>query len=210
MAEQGPIGLAGVMRKNTRTLTTSLAVTAAALLLVGCAAGDPTVDPVTAGNGTGATTEPAPGGTTGTGDGAPGEVDGITAAALAAIDLAEADSGGVAFELDDEDDSSWKIDLAVGGTEVEAVVNWAGTELLSSRDEGSVDGDDRRKLDAATVTIQEAITIAAERAGGHVTDVELSTENGVIVWDVEFDDGPDDWEIHVDVRTGEVVKAERD
>lgn len=207
-ADPRAIGLAGTMRNNVRILTSALSLTAA-VVLVGCSADTPTADPIV-GGGNGATTEPAPESPT-PGETETGELDPVTAAALAAIDLAEAETGGVAFELDDEDDdSAWKVDVAVGGDEIEVTVDWVGTQITATRPDGSVDSDDRRKLDHATVTIQEAIRIAAAEATGNVTDVDLSTEGGVIVWDIEFDDGPADWEIHVDAQSGEIVKAERD
>lgn len=137
---------------------------------------------------------------------ADGDVDGVTAAALAAIDLAEQETGGVAYELDDEDGGTWDIDIAVGDQDIEVLVSADGTEVLRTRDDGRVSANDLARLEVATVTIQEAIRIAVAEVSRPVEAVDLETENGVVVWEVDLEG--DDVEVYVDVTTGAVVRVE--
>lgn len=135
------------------------------------------------------------------------ETDGQTAQAIAAINLAEQEVGGVAYELDDEDDQSgWKVDVNVDGRDYEVLVNWEGTEVIRSSADGTVDSDDIGKLQVVTLTIQEGIEAAFGEVPGHVVAVDLETENGVVVWEVEFDDN--DRDVYVNAQDGSIVKID--
>ena len=142
-------------------------------------------------------------------DDADAPLDDVTRAALAGIDLAEADSGGQAFQIDDEDDqSAWEIDINVQGEELDVLVNWGGTEIVSSMADGSVDSDTLERLGASTLTIQEAIRIAGAEASGSLEEAELDREDGVTVWEVTFGDGSSDTDVRVDAATGEVLAVD--
>lgn len=146
----------------------------------------------------------------------PGGVDasaleGQNAAAYAAIELAEQEVGGVAYELDDEDDgSAWKVDVNVDGTDHEVTVNGEGTEVISSSSDGAVDSDDLGKLQVVTLNILDALVLASEEVSGDVVAIDLNTENGVVVWEIEFEDGQIDREVYLNAQSGEVVKVEED
>jgi len=140
-----------------------------------------------------------------------GDLHENTVSAIAAIDLAESETGGVAYQLsDDDDESHWEVDLNVDGTEVEVRINWAGTEIINRENDDAVDADKLQKLDAATLTIQDAIKAASPHAGGYVDDAELDEENGVVTWEIQFEDGPNEWEVYVNAQTGEIIKVEND
>lgn len=125
--------------------------------------------------------------------------------------LAETHAGGVAYELDDEDDdASWEIDVNAGGTDVEVRVTWQGTEVLSVESDGSVDDDDLRKLSQVALSLSDAIVVANDHAGGRVAQVDLDSENGVVVWEVEFEDGDIDWDVTVNAHNGEIIEVHRD
>ena len=67
----------------------------------------------------------------------------------------------------------------------------------------------------APVTRQEAINAALERAGlsqNNVHDLECSkdTENGIPVWEVEFDHGGYNYEYDIDIRTGAILKSKKE
>lgn len=141
------------------------------------------------------------------GDEVPANLDGQTLAAYQAIVLAERELGDRAYELDLDDDT-WVIDLNAKGVKLEAVVSLDGAEILSSSNEGSVDSDDIGKMQVATIMILEAIEISYGEVPGHVTAIDLETENGVVVWEVEFDDGDDDRDVYVNAQTGEIVKID--
>lgn len=140
----------------------------------------------------------------------PGAADGnLNAGAERAIALAEDEVGGTAFELDLEDDGpgQWEVSVAVDDEEHVVYVDLAGEELLRSAQVGPLDREHRAGLDAATISITEAIAIALDEADGIVDDVDLDDENGVLVWEVSIDDVA---EVTIDVATGEVLQVDRD
>ncbi|MFV0535605.1 MAG: PepSY domain-containing protein [Cumulibacter sp.] len=121
--------------------------------------------------------------------GTPAPASGITKAGLTAIDKAEADTGGTAFEIDDQDDDgTWEVDVRTGDTAVEVSLSADGTQVLNTEDD-DLDAEDKAALDAASITLSDAITLAIEHVGGDLDDAEL--------------DGGDDgegphWEVSVD------------
>lgn len=153
----------------------------------------------------GTATEPADDGSS---TGAPdaSSLEGQTAAAFQAITLAEQEVSGVAYELDTEDDDTlWSIDVNADGADHQVIVDWEGTEVVRSSPDGSVDSDDVGKLQVVSLGIQEAIVAAAAQATGDLRSVDLNTENGVVVWEVGFEDGGRDIDVYVNAITGEVT-----
>ena len=56
-----------------------------------------------------------------------------------------------------------------------------------------------------------ALRIAARRAHGRLTEADLDTERGVLVWSVTFErSGDRETEVDVNARTGRVVRVEHD
>lgn len=137
--------------------------------------------------------------------GAPG--DDLTAIALVAIETAEAEAGGTAYEIDDQDeDGTWEVDVRVDDRSVEVTVSADGTEVTETEDD-DLDDDDRAALDAATITLREAIELAVAEAGGVLDDAELEGEDDGEPhhWEVTVDtDDQDDIEVLISV-TGEVL-----
>lgn len=65
------------------------------------------------------------------------------------------------------------------------------------------------------ITRERALEIALEKAGVKQADIrdldiELDTENGVKVWEVDFDHGNNEYSYDVNAETGAITKAERD
>lgn len=207
------------MKTTKRTLTTALALTLA-LGLTACGSDDtPTTEtpaegvavetPTETGDDADADTttsadEPA---ATATAPSADPDAD-LTDIALAAIRTAEAEAGGEAYEIDDtDDDGTWEVDVRVGDRSVEVTVDPEGTTVLETEDD-DLDGEDRAALDAATVTLTEAIEIAIDEAGGVLDDAELETDDGRQAWEVTVDtEEHDDLEVLVSV-TGDVIKVD--
>lgn len=128
----------------------------------------------------------------------------------AIVDAAAQEVDGTAYEIDDQDDDgTWEVDVASGSTSTEVTVSADGSEVLGT-EEDDLDEDDRRGLDAATITVVEAIESAMAAAEGEFDDVELEAEGDAHVWKVSLD-GPsgDDIEVHVDVTDG-TVSVEKD
>ncbi|MGO1544404.1 MAG: PepSY domain-containing protein [Gulosibacter sp.] len=118
-------------------------------------------------------------------------------------------NGGIAIDLDREDDGDkqFSIDVAEGTTLHEVDVAPDGTATLDETEQREVDGDDQREIDTAEVTMIEAIEAALAHQPGTIDDVDLETENGTVVWSVDYDD---DRDLNVDAVTGEVTEDSDD
>ncbi|WP_420111959.1 PepSY domain-containing protein [Pseudactinotalea sp.] len=137
------------------------------------------------------------------------ESDDVTAAGLAAIATAERDTGGVAFAIDrdDDGDEGWDVDVRTGDTMVEVEVSADGTSVVRSEDD-DLDGDDRAAIDAAEITLTEAIEIAVAETGGVLDDAELSDDDNPLHYEVTVDTADrDDVDVDVDAVTGEVLRV---
>lgn len=136
----------------------------------------------------------------------------VTEAGLAAIEAAEAETGGTAYEIDDEDgDRSWEVRVRVDDTSVEVKVAEDGTVTVEEEDD--LDDDDRAGLDAASISLKMAIQAAtAEVEGGVLDDAELASQGNSFHWEVTLDgtEQGDDLEVVVDAETGEVTGVEED
>lgn len=151
------------------------------------------------------TSDDAQGSAAGTG----ADAAGLSAAGLAAITVAEEETGGTAYEIDDQDDDgSWEVQVRIGDAAQEVQIGADG-EFLGTEDD-DLDADDRDALDAATLTLAEAIETAVAEVGGQLDDAELETEDGTYVWKVSLDgtDDGEDVDVHVDTASGEVVKVD--
>lgn len=127
---------------------------------------------------------------------------------LAAIALAEAEIGGIAYELD-EDDGRWEIDVVVGEESTEVTVDATGTEVLGTSTDSRISDRELAALDVAVIGIGEAIGIALAEVGGEVEDVDLDYDGDRHLWEIEIDiPGSDDVTVEIDVITGEIVRID--
>ncbi|SRR5690625_4294602 len=214
------------MRTARRPVLTTTALLALAVPLAACGSDDEepespapiTEDGTPASGDTGASPDAATDPTTAPTAGPTGEpttdADAVPPAGadesgvFAAIELAEAELGGTAFEVDREDSpAGWEITVAVDNREVDVDVDQSGTEVLRTDDGDDLDDDDRAALDSAQVTLTDAIRTALDEAGGTLDDVTLDEEDGTVAWEVGLDD---DVDVYVDVATGEVLRVDRD
>ncbi|SJM55171.1 PepSY domain-containing protein [Gulosibacter sp. 10] len=209
------------MNKKLQNLAlSSVAVPALLVSLAACSNGDqgdpaasqdaPAADaPQDGGGFQNSTEDAAPTEDGATGESADGAGSGGDSAEYAtAIAAAEEAVGadGVAFSLDrdDDDDALFNIDVAQGTTVYEIDVTASGEARIDEAEEDDLDGDDQRELEAAQLTILEAIDAALAHQPGVLEEVDLDTENGVVVWNVDYEDrGLDD--LNVDAATGEVT-----
>ena len=199
---------AGAMKTQTKTLTAALALTLA-VGLSACGGEDGAGDGVSpqtpsasesATTGAASTTDDTA--TDAASTDATTEADDLTAAALLAIGTAEEETGGTAYEIDDQDDDgSWEVDVALDGRSIEVTVSADGTSVLGTEDDDDLDDDDRAGLDAASITLQEAIQVAVDEVGGVLDDAELEEEDGQHYWEVSVDttEGDDDVDVEVSV-----------
>ncbi|KAB1645006.1 PepSY domain-containing protein [Gulosibacter chungangensis] len=204
-----------------RTAMVTFASTVVLLGLVGCAGTANDTQPAAESPATDAgveqTTAPDAGATTddsnaGTDTGAPAQSTVDASEYAAAIEAAEAfvGDGAFAFDLDredddDDDDEIFNIDVAEGTTVHEIDILTDGTARLDETETRELDSDDRREIDTAELTIIEAIEIALGHHNGTIDEVELETENGEVVWSIDYEDD-DQRDIYVNAVTGEITE----
>ncbi|WNB84263.1 hypothetical protein REH70_10120 [Cellulomonas sp. ATA003] len=122
---------------------------------------------------------------------------------LAAIATAEA-AGGVAYELD-RDDDGWEVEVVRDGVERDVIVAADGSAVTDERDDDDPDADDQAEREAAQVTITAAIEAAAQGRAEALDGVSLEEEDGTLVWVVDFEGADDDVEVHVSAVDGTVL-----
>ena len=165
------------------------------------ASGDDATETTTSDQTTGTSSPSDPGGADETG----------LQAVLDAIEAAEKETGGTVYEVDDQDDDgSWEIDVAKGNQSIEVEVDADGR--ATTDDDDDLDDDDRAGLDAAEITVGDAIEAALEEVDGTFADAELAEEDGNHHWEVSIDtEDRDEVEVHVDVSDGTAtVEDDRD
>ncbi len=137
-------------------------------------------------------------------DGAAGGSD--ASAAVAAIAAAEDEAGGTAFSIDDaDDDDTWEVDVAVGDGTVTVEVDQAGEVVGTEEDD--LNPAVVQALDAAQVSLADAVESVLAEADGTLDDAELEEEDGNFdTWTVTVDEQGDAVDYRVDVASGEVVR----
>ncbi len=122
-----------------------------------------------------------------------------------AIDAAEEAVPGtraVDLDVDDADHTQVFIEVTDGQTTTKVTVR-GGVATPGETD--STDADDRAEYEAATVTMQEAITHALAEWPGMIDEIELETDDdtGTLRWDFEIEVDGRDMDVWVDATTGE-------
>lgn len=137
-----------------------------------------------------------------TGSQSPDSDNGVSAA-VSAIDAAESETGGTAYEVDDEN-GSWEIDLAKDGTSIEVEISADGKATEHKKED--LDANDRQGLAVAKTTIAEGIEKALDEIDGTFDEAGLEEQDGTYYWEVEIVTGSDeDHEVLVDVTNGKVT-----
>ncbi|WP_261623159.1 PepSY domain-containing protein [Nesterenkonia marinintestina] len=144
----------------------------------------------------------------GAGDGAEDVENHPVYGGLSAVEAEYPD--GIVFEIDDED-SSYEWHVYSEGTVYEVKVDKQSLEIVSTEEDGAPGDEEQSELDAIEVGLEEALRSIEDRAGdpsgAFVDEVELDTEDGLVVWEIELADGT---ELDVDVSSGDVVGEESD
>ena len=134
-----------------------------------------------------------------------------TEAGLEAIKAVELESNGIVVEVDREDDHKrWEITALVGDEEIEYHVNAEGEVTEHERDDA--DDDDKRYAPDA-LPIVEAIGMAmAEVPDGYLDEVSLDEDDGVVAWEIDFDDDKanDLTEIVLEYKSGDIIERDDD
>ncbi|MFV0432604.1 MAG: PepSY domain-containing protein [Leucobacter sp.] len=199
-------------------LSTAVAAAGAALLLLASCASQPQSEPATDSPTTQAPTDEADAAEDADGADDADDPDGSVADdetpdgrinAAAAVDAALQAVPGDVVELGLERERTsivWEVGvLGADGS---------GTEVLIDSKSGEVVKQERLRLDSAqrtapAVTAADAIGIALDTADGRVKAMDLDTERGAVVWEVEVIGTGGGTEIYIDATSGDVVKQER-
>jgi uncharacterized membrane protein YkoI len=131
--------------------------------------------------------------------------------ALRAAAAAVPDGQPFDLELDDENGRSfWDVQVASQGIEHQFAVALDGSKVLSRSREPTPD-DDIAKLRAARINAIRAVEIATQRQSGQLSKVDIGTDLGSVVWEVDLArlDGSE-VKMDINARSGKVLRVERD
>ncbi|NGO79062.1 PepSY domain-containing protein [Streptomyces sp. YC504] len=138
--------------------------------------------------------------------------------AIAAAQKEVPDAKVTEAEYDDDGDGDWEVDLITDEPRVHNVtVDATSGEVVRTHEDRIPDGQRDRlkyplaKLDAASVSLDDAADKALENAGGgYVSKISIQGTEQRPKWDVEVTDGRVQHELDIDAKTGEVVSKETD
>ncbi|MDM5210325.1 PepSY domain-containing protein [Peribacillus sp. NJ4] len=85
-------------------------------------------------------------------------------------------------------------------------------EILSQEMENDDDEDmsTQQAVETAKISMDQAEKIALKEVDGQVTDAELDSENGILVYELEISQGQKEYDVVVDATTGKVLKNQLD
>jgi len=153
-----------------------------------------------------------------TSTGAAGDMAGQSAAptsdnsgALAALAKAADEVSGEPFDMESDIRDGrdvWDVKVAVNGQEYELWISNDGSEVVDQEQHGSPD-DDVEKVGQAQTSALDALTAATQQHDGLLDEMEIDTESGALVWQIELDQ-PDgnSIELTVDATNGVVTVDE--
>ena len=131
--------------------------------------------------------------------------------AIDAIKAVEAESDGKAISLDREDDKKlWEITVIQGDSEIEYYVDAAGK--VTKHETDTADGDEKKYIADALPMVDAIEKALAEVSDGYIDEVELEEDNGVVTWQIDFDDNnaKDYKKVKLDYKSGAVVEVKDD
>ncbi|MFB7639462.1 PepSY domain-containing protein [Peribacillus butanolivorans] len=68
----------------------------------------------------------------------------------------------------------------------------------------------QKSVETAKISMDQAEKIALKKVDGQITDVELDSENGILVYELEINQGQKEYDVVVDATTGKVLTTELD
>ncbi|MFY0783600.1 PepSY domain-containing protein [Peribacillus simplex] len=85
-------------------------------------------------------------------------------------------------------------------------------EILSQEMENDDDEDmsTQQAVETAKISMDQAEKIALKEVDGQVTDAELDSENGILVYELEISQGQKEYDVVIDATTGKVLKNQLD
>ncbi|QKS70121.1 PepSY domain-containing protein [Paenalkalicoccus suaedae] len=86
--------------------------------------------------------------------------------------------------------------------------NTSNSEQAVTQSTSNEQSNEQPTAEGERLTEEQAIEIAQTIVNGQLDEIELDTENGRLVYEVELDFEGDDYEIYVDAYTGDIVKVD--
>lgn len=149
--------------------------------------------------------------------------DAAKEAALADAGVKESDTAYMSCYVDYDDGRAehYNVEFVVGSTEYEYEIDlYSGSVLEKSMDAVSGIRPDNRTPETSDATAsyigeEAAWTTALNHAGLKETEVskkkvELDMEDGIMVYEVEFEKGRTEYDYEINAVSGEIIKAEKD
>lgn len=128
------------------------------------------------------------------------------------IKVAEGEVSGskaIDYEFDEGDGpDAYEIDVVDGNNvKHEIDIDVDGSTVTKNEQDDTLDGDDLKEFEGATVSIVDAVKAARSEAGASavVDEVELEWEDNKSVWEVKFKDGTTETKVKVDAGSGDVI-----
>jgi uncharacterized membrane protein YkoI len=151
----------------------------------------------------------------------------ISASEAKKIALKQFDGKIVEFDFDSDDRvAHYEIEVAKDNEKVEVTIDaQSGEAVITSRESvksstaqtiptanssTDVKSDQNQQNVQATISQQQAISIAQTKAAGTVTSVELEVEHDVQVYEIEIQNGKTEYDFKIDATTGAILKYEED
>lgn len=132
-----------------------------------------------------------------------------TQAAVSALETAaDAVPNGRPFDLETDtyrSDEVWDVKVASGGNEFHLYISEDGSSVVNQEQDEIAD-DDAQKVAGVQLSAVDALKQVAGQYGGDVSEIEIDTENGKDVWQIELNqsDGTE-LEVTIDANTGDEV-----
>ncbi len=92
------------------------------------------------------------------------------------------------------------------------LISDAGSDIMNGDNSGNSSATSNTNTD---ISKDKAIEIALEHAGlkkeqVRDLDAELETDNGVLKWDVDFEEGENDYSYDIDPKSGTILKSDKE
>ena len=78
--------------------------------------------------------------------------------------------------------------------------------LLTATSATADQRDEQQALAQSKISAAQAVAIAEKASGAHADNLELDMKNGRAVFDLDLRNGPQEYDIHVDAVSGDIIK----
>lgn len=121
-------------------------------------------------------------------------------------------SGGTVISIDAErNNTAWEVEIATNdGEEHKVYVSWDGKSIQSGPTAKHEDAEDKAEnkhlVDGADLDYKRAAKHISDARKGTITELNLDTERGTVVWEADVHSGGTKYEVTIDASSGKVLK----